>query len=444
MKFLNTCFFSILFLSASAIQIDGVILKTTQDVFPAQVYIWNYSLLDNKSVTDTALVTANGTYQFRLPIQQNGLYQLKVGSEVYSILLTLKEANIKITNTLNDKSKIWIENSPENEAYKMYTDFNSFYIPQYMSLYRSYDVDSMDTELKSFYRDYFSGLNQVVAKYPESYTVKNFVKMRQFATIEEIVAQKKVRPFLQANFWKNFSWNNPELLNEGTFDDCFMSYSVFMVDTGLAPFQQYYDKYISGNKTIHPDVFRFAQTRLFHFLMQMNNEARLTYLVKKSLADERMQGLGLKWQLEMVSRVLPGNAYIPVTGIAQDGSSIALAEMVAKNKLTMLMFYSPDCSHCRESMPDIKRLYDNYRPKGLGIYAVSIMDDKPKWEQMIAQSQMNNWTNVQMKHEAGKRDAASEYFLTSTPTFVLIDSKGTIIHRFISTGGLELAFKTYL
>lgn len=443
MKFLNTLFFSVIFLSVSATQIDGVILKTAQEAFPPQVYIWNYSLLDNKSVTDTALVAANGTYQFKLPIRQNGLYQLKVGTAVYSVLLTLKEVNIKITNTLNDKSKIWIENSPENEAYKMYADFNAFYIPQYMSLFRTYDVDSMDTELKSFYRDYFSGLNQVVTKYPESYTVKNLVKMRQFATVEEIAAQKKVRPFLQANFWKNFSWNNPELLNEGTFDDCFMSYSAFMVDTGFASFQQYYDKYISENKTIHPDVFRFAQTRLFYFYMQMNSEARLAYLVKKSLQDERMNGLGVRWQMEMVSRVLPGNAYIPVTGVAQDGSSASLADMVAKNKLTMVMFYSPDCSHCRESMPDIKRLYDSYHPKGLGVYAVSIVDDKPKWEKMIAESQMT-WTNVQMQQEAGKRDAATEYFLTSTPTFVLIDSKGTIVRRFITTSGLEGAFKTYL
>src|SRR5690606_11695891 len=181
----------------------------------------------------------------------------------------------------------------------------------------------------------------------------------------------------------------------------------------------------------------------FNYFMAANYEARLTYLLEKSLQDTRMSGTGTVHQMQIVNKVLPGNPFLPITGISQDGSAVPLADFVSSHKLSMLMFWAPDCSHCKEAMPEIKRIYDDFKAKGFGIYAMSIRDDKPKWEQVIAEKQIT-WTNVLMKHEDGKIDDASGYFVTNTPTFVLIDKNGKIVRRYIGLGKLEEEIKNRL
>lgn len=446
MKYISFLFSCFLFVSASAIQIDGVITNSNNHELPKTVSLNRFGLLDSRRTTDTTNVTrdaVNGYYHFNLNITEHGFYYLIVGKSKYTVFLSPEEKQIRITTDLNDQQKIWIENSPENDAYKVYNEYNQFYFPQFMKLFQEHYFDTIDNDLKSFYKDYFSGLKQVADKYPNTYTTKTLINMRMFATLEKIQETKDLRGFMKEHFLDHFSWKNPELLNEGSYNDCFMSYVAFLTDTNLAPFKKYYDKYFSEKSGINSDIYKYGQAQLFNYFITANNEDRLTYLINQSLEDERMKDAGLNWQMQSVKQVLPGNQYIPMTGIQQDGSTVTLTDFIARNKLSLLLFYSPDCSHCKEAMPEIKHIYDTYHPKGFDVYAVSIIDDRDKWINLINEKQMT-WTNVLMQHEAGKQDAASQYFLTNTPTYVLIDNSGKILLRYTGLGRLEDTLKSLL
>lgn len=444
MKFSGTVLSCFFFMSAWAIQIDGTITNNNkQGTFPQEVILRNFSLADGKSAGKTAVVSADGHYRFDFEPEQNGLYQIIIGQSGYNVFISTQEKQIRLTTDLNDKLKITIENSPENEAYKLYADFNSFYHPQFMSLFQNRYFENIDEELKSFYRDYFSGLQQVADKYPNSYTARTLVKAKIFAPLSEIQAQNDLRSFMKTRYLSNISWNNPEVLNDQTFDDCFMSYVAFILDTSFQSFREFYDKHFPVESGINTDIYKYAQARLFNYFMAANYETRLVYLLEKSLQDSRMEGSGTVYQMQTVNKVMPGNPFLPMTGVAQDGSAISLTDFVSKHKLSLLMFWAPDCSHCKESMPELKQLYDKYKTKGFGIYAVSIRNDKAKWEEVISEKQIT-WKNVLMQHEEGKIDDASAYFVTNTPTFVLIDKNGKIIRRYIGLNKLEEEIKNRL
>ena len=106
----------------------------------------------------------------------------------------------------------------------------------------------------------------------------------------------------------------------------------------------------------------------------------------------------------------------------------------------MLVFWESECQHCRKAMPELKRLYQLYHEKGLEVFAASLDSEKPKWEQFINNNQLN-WNNIILPP---KSSAHSDYFIQFTPTIVLIDNSGKIIHRFIDVEDLDKSIASIL
>jgi alkyl hydroperoxide reductase subunit AhpC len=125
----------------------------------------------------------------------------------------------------------------------------------------------------------------------------------------------------------------------------------------------------------------------------------------------------------------------PISLISTDGNNKSLSESIAAGKCTLLLFWSSECSHCREEMPSIKSLYQRYHSRGLEIYAVSLEQDKDKWLSYITKHNLL-WTNVRNDFSL-PINPAMEYVVLSTPAMILIDSKGKVVHRFVPKSKVE-------
>ncbi|HEY0261844.1 MAG TPA: TlpA disulfide reductase family protein [Chitinophagales bacterium] len=443
MKYISFLFSCFIFTSTFAIKINGTINNPNSISMPANVFLNSFSLLDERKKTYTETVSADGHYLFDLDLKTHGYYYLTIGNANYYLFLSPSENEIRVINTLGSQDSFKIENSPENEAYKEYDAVNAKYFPTFLTLFQEHFFDTIDEQLKTYYNAYFPALNEVAKKYPNTYTAKNLVRMRMFASEKEIAKQKNVRAFLSTHFLDHFSWTASEMLDEGSYNDCFMSYLAFMIDTSSNSFKEYYDKNYSEKSGINLDIYKYAQKQLFEYFPAANQESRLVYFIQKSLNDPRMKDLGTTYRMNLVNKILPGNHFIEITGEQADGSLANLSTLIATHKYSLLLFYSPDCSHCIESMPEIKRIYDEFHNKGFDIYALSLLDDKTKWQQFITDKQMT-WTNVLLHREAGKMDAAADYYVTNTPTLVLFDQKGVILQRYTTLTKVEDALKTLL
>lgn len=115
-----------------------------------------------------------------------------------------------------------------------------------------------------------------------------------------------------------------------------------------------------------------------------------------------------------------------------NGNLISLSSVVNNpvNRYILLDFWATWCGPCRESIPKLQALYEEYHDKGLEIYSVSEDQNENNWKKFLPESGMN-WVNVRDTHP-GRNDNSmmTEYALHGIPTMLIIDGEtGAIIFR---------------
>lgn len=76
-------------------------------------------------------------------------------------------------------------------------------------------------------------------------------------------------------------------------------------------------------------------------------------------------------------------------------NKVQVLENIQKD-FTLLIFYDPDCGHCKKEVPVIKQEYDRWKEEGISVevYAASVELDKEKWIEFIKTYDISEWTNV--------------------------------------------------
>ena len=144
----------------------------------------------------------------------------------------------------------------------------------------------------------------------------------------------------------------------------------------------------------------------------------------------------MKVQNEEKLRVSVGRPYVDFTAKRTDGAEVSLKSIVESNECRYLLldFWASWCVPCIFSMPELKRLYAEYHPKGFEILGVSLDDKEADWIKAIEKNGLM-WPNVLSgtDGQAGKR-----YSITAIPTAVLIDcGTGKIVEYKIENHKLE-------
>lgn len=108
------------------------------------------------------------------------------------------------------------------------------------------------------------------------------------------------------------------------------------------------------------------------------------------------------------------------------GKPIRLNSLRGKNVL--IYFWSSSDQRCRDLNPKLKKVYDNYRPKGFEVYAIAMDESKQEWQKAIDEDQLG-WINV--SNLFGMNDEISQniYRVSKLPYTLLVDKQGKIIAK---------------
>ena len=160
----------------------------------------------------------------------------------------------------------------------------------------------------------------------------------------------------------------------------------------------------------------------------INNEARKRLIEK--LPDEMRQRPAVK-QLEatisLSEKTAKGAAIPNFSQATPDGAELSIMSEVAKNRITIIDFWASWCGPCRQEMPNMIALYNDYKDSGLGIVGVSLDQDKDAWVTAIKTLQLP-W--AQMSDLKGWDNAAAKQFnITSIPHTIVVNQKGVILER---------------
>jgi cytochrome oxidase Cu insertion factor (SCO1/SenC/PrrC family) len=122
--------------------------------------------------------------------------------------------------------------------------------------------------------------------------------------------------------------------------------------------------------------------------------------------------------------VAAGDAFKSFNLRTIDGQKKILRDFA--NKVTAVTFFYPRCPYCNVELPEIQKIYDRYKEKGLSAVWINILPEEtalvPGW---AVAKKLTVPVLVGGSQETFQRD----YGIESTPTTYLLDANGRVLYR---------------
>jgi peroxiredoxin len=103
-----------------------------------------------------------------------------------------------------------------------------------------------------------------------------------------------------------------------------------------------------------------------------------------------------------------------------EGAQKSLSDVLGK--ATLVVFFFPTCPFCNAAFPEIQKLHDSYKDRGLSMVWINVV---PEEERLIADWRTRHGYTVPVL--LGGRSVQNDYKLVMTPTHYLLDSQGKVL-----------------
>jgi peroxiredoxin len=111
-----------------------------------------------------------------------------------------------------------------------------------------------------------------------------------------------------------------------------------------------------------------------------------------------------------------------------------------KAKYTLLIFWDANCGKCKEELPRLQTMYNEFNPKGskspklFDVFGVSLTPDAKEWQKYLREHNLP-WINVyDPNNETNFRRL---YDIYSTPVLYLLDENKKILAKRLSVEQLK-------
>ncbi|MDQ3622935.1 MAG: TlpA family protein disulfide reductase [Verrucomicrobiota bacterium] len=105
-----------------------------------------------------------------------------------------------------------------------------------------------------------------------------------------------------------------------------------------------------------------------------------------------------------------------------EGQVVSLG--ASKGKYVLVDFWATGCGPCKEQMPIVARVHQEFRGKGLEVLGISIDEDRQKFLSYVK----SKGASYPQLHDPQK-DAATSYQVNAIPAIFLIDKEGVIVAK---------------
>ncbi len=237
--------------------------------------------------------------------------------------------------------------------------------------------------------------------------------------------------YYKAHYWDGFDFTDNRLIHAPIYDARLNEYFNRLV-------MQYEDSVIKEGEALlkktknSEELFKYTLWWLTNNAGSskvMGMDAVYVYFVE----NYHMKGLAtwlsdedLKKHIDNARKIAPnviGNLAPDLN--MRDTANRDLPLSSVKSKYTLLVFWSPDCGHCKDEMPKLDSVYRAVlKNKGVKIYAVTTLNDEKMWKDFIKEKKLQDWINVwDPEVRTNFRDKYNVYM---TPILYLLDEKKII------------------
>lgn len=177
----------------------------------------------------------------------------------------------------------------------------------------------------------------------------------------------------------------------------------------------------------HPASF-VSPTQLYGFLMTKKvttREADILFSGFASVTKQGRVGQILNQEIERRSINIKADNF---TAPDWKGKSVELYQL--NGNYVLLVFWASWCIPCREELPYLKKLYNEYKGNDFKVVTISVDRNAKDWIQAIKKDSLENWINVIANDNI--RKAYSNPGLP-IPSLILINRKGIIVWNSVNS-----------
>ncbi|OIP01833.1 MAG: hypothetical protein AUJ98_02970 [Bacteroidetes bacterium CG2_30_33_31] len=449
---ISVCLFISLFLFNSNIeaQKNGFNIKITIDKYPdSLLYLVNYYGKTNQ-IKDTAYIH-NGNFSFegKTPLE-GGIYMCVTKDRKYFEMIVDKEQNFSLRTTNEDfVNSMKIKGSIDNEDFYSYLKFLSSKEIDKKSIEESYK-DKTDSISKKELNGKLNLLNEDVLAYklkimgekPNSF-LTTILKASKEPEIPTILPKNDkgetdsayIYQYYKAHFFDDFNFADERVLRTPIYATKLTKYFTKVLLQQADTLIKEADRIIAASKS-NKETYKYC---IWYFTYEtetsqiMGLDAVFVHLVNTYYKTGEAYWVNetvLKNIIEradVLNKLLLGK---PAPNMVMIDTNNNLASMLSiKSKYTILLFWDPDCGHCRQEIPLLRDwMKENKDKYGVEIFSICSDTNLIKWKTFINNFQIRDWINVN-----GTRSATENYHdlydVISTPTIYLLDKDKKIIAK---------------
>ena len=125
---------------------------------------------------------------------------------------------------------------------------------------------------------------------------------------------------------------------------------------------------------------------------------------------------------------------------ANDINGVPRSIYEKKAQIIVVFMFSPDCEHCQEQAPDIQRIYEKWKNRGVDFYGIAVNTTDEEWRKFIKKTGFT-FTNV---FDPTNRAIYKKYYVDITPELYVLDQDRIIVAKNLVAGQLESVFQKHL
>jgi thiol-disulfide isomerase/thioredoxin len=139
--------------------------------------------------------------------------------------------------------------------------------------------------------------------------------------------------------------------------------------------------------------------------------------------DQEIAGLAKVFEAAAVRLNLIGK---PIEVFGQTVAGKPFDWKAYKGKVVLVDFWFTGCPPCRQELPNVKKLYQQYHDRGFDVVGVSVDDSHEELEAFIKDEQIS-WVNLFDTKGPDQHPLAEHYGVMAFPTVILVGKDGKVL-----------------
>jgi thiol-disulfide isomerase/thioredoxin len=402
----------------------------------------------NNYLIDSVQVSSTGSFILKYNLKDLGIgYITDVEKKSYLVILEKEGVELKGEAISAPESIVTLKGA-ENNAFINYATQHAKReqaLSAWTYLQNIYQVDALFSNQLIINESIASEIQRIekqdhdfLSSLPNTSYVYWYLPLRKLISSVSIVAQYRSKEIPETiNALRKIDFSDARLYKSGLLRDAIESHFWLLENRGGITLDSIFKdmnistdhvlKNITKNEILYNDITKY----LFEYFEKHSLFQASEYLALKALNQKTVKlNANLQNQLESYRSMKIGNIApnIFFTGdVLKNGiqikSPLSLSEVSSNFKV--VIFGASWCPSCVEEMSQLLPLYSKWKSKGVEVIFISMdtdskaFHDYTKSMQFISSCDYKKWDTK----------AAKDYFVSSSPTFYLLDKKNKIILR---------------